>query len=104
MQHIIIGAGPAGVVAAETLRKADPQAVITIIGDEPEPPYSRMAIPYYLINNIEESGSYLRDPKQHYNAQNIELLQQKVDKVDAAGKQVTLADGSSRSYDKLLIA
>ena len=36
MQHIIIGAGPAGVVAAETLRKADPQAVITIIGDEPD--------------------------------------------------------------------
>ena len=45
MQHIIIGAGPAGVIAAETLRKADPDAGITIIGDEPEPPYSRMAIP-----------------------------------------------------------
>ena len=56
MQHIIIGAGPAGVVAAETLRKTDPEASITIIGDEPEPPYSRMAIPYYLINNIDESG------------------------------------------------
>lgn len=104
MQHIIIGAGPAGVVAAETLREFDPEAKITIIGDEPEPPYSRMAIPYYLINNIEESGSYLRDPKAHYNDQNIELVQQKVDKVDAAAKQVTLADGSSRAYDKLLIA
>ncbi len=104
MQHIIIGAGPAGVVAAETLRKADPEANITIIGDEPEPPYSRMAIPYYLINNIEESGSYLRDPKTHYSDQNIELVQQTVDKVDVTAKQVTLADGSSRSYDMLLIA
>jgi NADPH-dependent 2,4-dienoyl-CoA reductase/sulfur reductase-like enzyme len=56
MQHVIVGAGPAGVVAAETLRKLDPDAGITIIGDEPEPPYSRMAIPYYLIDNIEESG------------------------------------------------
>jgi len=104
MQHIIIGAGPAGVVAAETLRKADPSAGIAIIGDEPEPPYSRMAIPYYLINNIDESGSYLRDPKAHYAAQNIEVVQQTVDKVDAAAKQVTLADGSSRAYDKLLVA
>lgn len=104
MQHIIIGAGPAGVVAAETLRKSDPGAEITIIGDEPEPPYSRMAIPYYLINNIEESGSYLRDPKVHYSDQNIKLVQQKVDKVDATAKQVILADGSSRAYDKLLIA
>ena len=104
MQHIIIGAGPAGVVAAETLRKTDPEAAITIIGDEPEPPYSRMAIPYFLSDNIKESGSYLRDPKAHYQAQNIELVQQRVDKVDTKNKQVVLADGSSRAYDKLLIA
>jgi NADPH-dependent 2,4-dienoyl-CoA reductase/sulfur reductase-like enzyme len=102
MQHIIIGAGPAGVVAAETLRKVDAQADIVIIGDEPEPPYSRMAIPYYLINNIDESGTYLRDPKAHFSAQNIEVVQQKVDKIDTSGKTVTLADGSSRAYDKLL--
>ena len=104
MQHIIIGAGPAGVVAAETLRKCDPNAAITIIGDEPEPPYSRMAIPYYLINNIDEAGSYLRDPSKHYTNQNIELVQQRVDKVDAKAKQVKLADGSTRAYDKLLLA
>jgi len=97
MQHIIIGAGPAGVVAAETLRKTDPEAEITLIGDEPEPPYSRMAIPYYLCDNIDESGSYLRDPKAHYQALNIELVQQRVDKVDCKQKQVTLADGSSRA-------
>jgi NAD(P)H-nitrite reductase large subunit len=104
MQHIIVGAGPAGVVAAETLRKANPEADITIIGDEPEPPYSRMAIPYYLIDNVAESGTYLRDPEQHFKAQNIEVLQQRVEKIDTGGKQLTLADGSTRAYDKLLIA
>ena len=104
MQHLIIGAGPAGVVAAETLRKTDPDADITIIGDEPEPPYSRMAIPYYLIDNIGESGTYLRDPKAHFQGLNIEVVQQKVDQVDTKKKEVTLADGSSRAYDKLLIA
>jgi len=104
MQHIIIGAGPAGVVAAETLRKADPEAEITIIGDEPEPPYSRMAIPYYLMENIAESGTYLRDPERHFKAQNIEIVQQRVDGIDTGGKQLTLADGSTRAYDKLLIA
>jgi NAD(P)H-nitrite reductase large subunit len=104
MQHIIIGAGPAGVVAAETLRKCDPAALVTIIGDEPEPPYSRMAIPYYLSDNIDEAGSYLRDPSEHYSQQNIELVQQRVEKVDSQKKQVTLADGSTRDYDKLLLA
>lgn len=104
MQHIIIGAGPAGVIAAETLRKFDPNATITIIGDEPEPPYSRMAIPYYLTDNISESGSYLRDPDTHYSKHNIELVQQRVGKVDTGSKQVTLGDGSTRTYDKLLLA
>ncbi len=86
MQHIIIGAGPAGVIAAETLRKSDPDAAITIIGDEPEPPYSRMAIPYYLMNNIGEEGSYLRDPDAHYSQLKIELVQQRVEKVDVKAK------------------
>ena len=104
MQHIIIGAGPAGVIAAETLRKTDPDAKISIIGDEPEPAYSRMAIPYYLIDNVKESGTYLRDPEQHFKAQNIEVVQQRVDSIDTQGKSLSLADGSSRAYDKLLIA
>ncbi len=104
MQHIIIGAGPAGVVAAETLRKADPDADVIIIGDEPEPPYSRMAIPYYLIGKVGEEGTYLRDPGEYYKSRNIELLQQRVDRLDTAAKQVGLADGGTRNYDKLLIA
>ena len=104
MQHIIIGAGPAGVVAAETLRKCDPEAAITLIGDEPEPPYSRMAIPYYLIDNVGEAGTYLRGAGEHFATQNIEVVQQRVDRIDAAAKTVILADGASRSYDKLLIA
>ncbi len=101
MQHIIIGAGPAGVIAAETLRKSDPDAAITIIGDEPEPPYSRMAIPYFLSDNIDEAGSYLRDPSEHYSKHSIELVQQRVEKIDSKAKQVTLGDGSTRNYDKL---
>ena len=104
MQHIIIGAGPAGIVAAETLRKADPDAIITIIGDEAEPPYSRMAIPYYLTDQINESGSYLRDPRTWYQRLNIGLIQQKVNQLDTMAKQVILADGSHHYYDKLLLA
>ena len=46
MHYLVLGAGPAGVTAAETLRKHDKTAKITLLGGEPEPPYSRMAIPY----------------------------------------------------------
>ena len=37
MKHVIIGNGPAGVVAAETLRKRRPDDEIVMIGDEPHP-------------------------------------------------------------------
>jgi NADPH-dependent 2,4-dienoyl-CoA reductase/sulfur reductase-like enzyme len=50
MKHIILGAGPAGVIAAETIRKHAPYDEILIVGDEAEAPYSRMAIPYLLID------------------------------------------------------
>ena len=59
MDHVIIGAGPAGVIAAESLRDIDPNSTIRLIGDEPEPPYSRMAIPYCLIDRVPEAGTYL---------------------------------------------
>ena len=36
MKHLILGAGPAGVIAAETIRKYAPLDEITIVGDEPE--------------------------------------------------------------------
>jgi len=37
--HVILGAGPAGIIAAETLRKHCPQDRITVVGDEREAPY-----------------------------------------------------------------
>ncbi len=103
MQHIIIGAGPCGVVAAETLRKKSPSAKITLIGNEPEPPYSRMAIPYYLVNKITEDGTYLRQD-QHYKELGIDYLSQPVTSIDTGSQLVTLADQSQLPYDKLLIA
>ena len=104
MIHVIIGAGPAGVVAADTLRKCDPEAKITIIGEEPEPPYSRMAIPYFLVNKIDESGTYLRRSKTHYDKAKIEVLQDRVDSVDSQNKQLKLTSGNTKKFDKLLIA
>ena len=103
MKHIIIGAGPCGVIAAETLRKSNPVADITLIGDEPVPPYSRMAIPYLLIENIGEEGTYLRST-EHYEKQNINYLNHRVASVDTDEKTLTLDDDSTITYDKLLIA
>ena len=65
MQHVVIGAGPSGVIAAETLRKLQPAATVTLVGDEAEAPYSRMAIPYFLIKQIAAEGTHLRKTSDH---------------------------------------
>ena len=104
MQHVIIGAGPAGVIAAETLRKDSPDAAITIIGDEKEPPYSRMALPYLLIERIGEKGTYLRKAGTHYKDNAIEIAQDRVASIDTAAKTLNLESGGKTGFDKLLIA
>ncbi|MEI7761655.1 MAG: FAD-dependent oxidoreductase [Comamonadaceae bacterium] len=102
--HLILGAGPAGVIAAETIRKHAPGDVITIVGDEREPPYSRMAIPYLLMGKVGESGTYLRKSASHFADLRIKLLQATVKRVDSAGRSVTLDTGEVIKFDTLLIA
>ncbi len=104
MQHVIIGNGPAGVIAAETIRKHRSQDRIILIGDEPEPPYSRMAIPYLLHGNINEHGTYLRKKADHFAALKIEQVVGRVKQLDGNAHTVTLEDGSTLAFDKLLVA
>ncbi len=104
MDYLILGAGPAGVLAAESLRAADPSGAIVLIGDEPEPPYSRMAIPYLLIEDIGEEGTYLRHGEGHYENLRIEVRRDRASGVDPGARRVALEGGESLAYDRLLIA
>lgn len=102
--HVILGAGPAGVIAAETIRKHAPHDRITLVGDESEPPYSRMAIPYLLIGNIDERGTYLRKNEQHFEQLCVEQVQARAEFIDSKAKTIQLGNGQTLKFDKLLIA
>ena len=104
MHHVIIGNGPAGVVAADTIRQVDAGARITLLGDEPEPPYGRMAIPYLLEGKIDEAGTHLRRDAAHFEKHGIDLRRTRATGLDAAAARLSLDDGSSLDYDRLLIA
>jgi len=104
MKHIILGNGPAGVVAAETLRRIAPADDILLVGNEDEPPYSRMAIPYLLEGNIDEAGTYLRKTAGHFASLRIEQRRGRVVAVNTEKQTILFEDGHFESYDRLLIA
>ena len=104
MHHVIIGGGPAGVIAAETIRKQAPYDNITIISDENVPAYSRMAIPYLLIGNVQENGTYLRKDPDHLKKLHVNWVVAAVKKVDSVTKKIALNSGIEVTFDTLLIA
>ena len=103
-RYVIVGGGPAGVVCAETLRRQDAEGLVTLICGEPGPPYSRMAIPYAMAGKIDESGTWLRKDWGHYEALGIQLLHDRVTKLEPDSRRVRLAGGGELPYDALLIA
>jgi NAD(P)H-nitrite reductase large subunit len=104
MRHLIVGNGPAGVVAAETLRKHAPADTVTLLGNEPGPPYSRMAIPYLLMGNIEERGTWLRKDADHFERLGIALKTGHARALDAPAREVVLESGEVLPWDRLLVA
>ena len=104
MKYLILGNGPAGVIAAETLRRADPAGDILMVGSEDAPPYSRMAIPYLLEGNIDEFGTYLRKEPGHYARLGITERRGRAVALHTDRRDVLFDDGSREGYDRLLVA
>lgn len=104
MKNVIIGAGPAGVVCAETIRAHSLQSDIVIINGESESPYSRMAIPYLLAGMIDEADTRCRRDEEHFEKRQIELKSGRVTAIDSSSKKLTLSGDESLNYDQLLIA
>ncbi|HEX7636531.1 MAG TPA: FAD-dependent oxidoreductase [Noviherbaspirillum sp.] len=104
MKHVIIGNGPAGVIAAETIRKHAPADDILLIGNEPEPPYSRTAIPHLLATQLNEACTHLRKEKDHFKKLRIEQKTGHAVHLSARTRTVKMDDGSAIDFDKLLIA
>jgi NAD(P)H-nitrite reductase large subunit len=104
MHHIILGAGPAGVNAAETIRAADRSADITLISGEEGQPYSRMAIPYLLQGRIAEEGTHLRQQAGHYDRMGIKVITARAGGLDSGMRRLHLSNGAPLAYDRLLIA
>ena len=102
---VIVGGGAAGFAAAEMLRREGFGGSLTMLSADDAPPYDRPNCSKdYLAGNAPEEWMPLRPP-EFYRDHGIDLrLGAEVASIDARGRSVTLADGTSVPYDKLLLA
>lgn len=102
---VIVGGGHGGAQAAVVLRTQKYEGTIAIIGDEPELPYERPPLSKEYFAGEKEFERILLRPEKYWNERGITMmLGQKVVAVDANAHQVTLADGTSVGYGKLIWA
>lgn len=102
---VIIGGGLTGATAAETLRKEGWTGPVTILADEPEIPYQRPPLSKGFLAGKEGEDALLPYPASWYPENNVTVLSgTAATGVDPSAHTVTLADGSTLPYAKLLIA
>ncbi|HNC69624.1 MAG TPA: FAD-dependent oxidoreductase [Pseudomonadales bacterium] len=104
VRHLIIGNGPAGVVAALTLRRLDPSAEITVIGESGGALQSADCTAYRACTVGEEVASGTPVDADRFARSCIELRHARVEAVDTSACHVRLADGQVVPYDRVLIA
>lgn len=102
---VIVGAGHAGVQAAEALRAGGFPGPITLLGDEPHAPYHRPPLSKnWLAGEMDAAQLILRAPAA-LARKRIELRTGvTVTAIDRATRTLRLADGESLPYDGLVLA
>nr|WP_202517548.1 FAD-dependent oxidoreductase [Streptomyces sp. SID685] len=99
---VVVGASLAGLRAAEALREQGFTGSLTIVGDEPYPPYDRPPLSKQVLLGVAPADStglpMRRDPEADW------VLGVSATGLDTLGQRVLLDNGESLPYDRVLIA
>jgi NAD(P)H-nitrite reductase large subunit len=103
VKYVIAGNGAAGASAAWAIRARDPEAEITIIGDEKVPFYSRPGLAYVLLGVIPDKQVFSR-PDRIYQEARVKRVTARVAAIEPAPHRVVTDDGKALRYDRLLLS
>jgi p-cumate 2,3-dioxygenase ferredoxin reductase component len=106
IEHIVIaGAGQAGGRAAEALRARGFQGAITMLGEEPHPPYERPQLSKAMLHTPDTPVAYIKQAEDWNDILNVRLeIGATVTDCDIGRRMVATADGRSFPFDRLLLA
>jgi NADPH-dependent 2,4-dienoyl-CoA reductase/sulfur reductase-like enzyme len=103
LAYVIVGSGVAGFAAAEALRAHDQAAPITLVSEDPAGFYSRPGLAYYLSGLVPEGQLFPRSAAD-LRALGLAWVQARAVALDPSAHRLTLADGRTLPYDRLLLA
>jgi 3-phenylpropionate/trans-cinnamate dioxygenase ferredoxin reductase subunit len=102
---VIVGGGLAGAKAAEALRDNDFDGHIVLFAEEDRLPYERPPLSKEFLAGKKSFDDLTVHKSAWYRDHHVDLrLETTVSSIDRAGHTVTLPDGSTEHYDKLLLA
>jgi len=102
---VIVGASAAGLTVAEALRRRGYDGKLTLIGDEPHPPYDRPPLSKQILAGTWEPDKVRLRSDAALDELGADLvLGHAAVGLDAARRQVLVASGAAVGYDALVIA
>lgn len=104
MHYVLIGNSIASTACIEAIRKRDKEGLITVVGEEDHPCYSRPLISYLLQGKTDEKRMTYRS-QAFYQENKVTVLQgTRATAIDTKAKTVNVETGACITYDKLLLA
>ncbi|HJR69581.1 MAG TPA: FAD-dependent oxidoreductase [Gammaproteobacteria bacterium] len=101
---VIVGGGQAAAQAVQSLRQQNYPGAITLVGEEPHPPYQRPPLSKkYLAGELARERLFLR-PASFYADKGVTLeLGRRVEELELGARRVRLDDGRTLGFDRLLL-
>jgi len=103
-KYIIVGASAAGMAAAHTIRLHDRQSSVTVLSEEPDPPYYRPLIPFVVSGKKRAEDMFLTGCGPFTGRDIFVRTGARVESVNTAEKTVSVQESGSLVYEKILFA
>ncbi|QRE75304.1 apoptosis inducing factor family protein [Methylobacterium aquaticum] len=101
---VIVGGGAGGHACAEWLARAGHGAAVTLVSDDPDPPYDRTFCSKQYLSGKAPRGKTRLAAEGFYGGDGPRYLSDRVVSIDLGAEEIVTAGGERLAYDALVLA